>query len=270
MTAKKAPAKHGKAATTRRKKPPVAKAWDGKPEDKPLDAKEKVFVREYLAHREVQRAALKAGYSETMASSKCYQWVRDSKIKPHVYAAIRAGEAKLAERAEITQEMVLARYWEIANANPNEIIEHRRVCCRYCFGDGHAYQWKDEAEYLSAVRAAERDDLEPPTDEGGYGFDRTLRPHPKCPKCDGEGHGTVHAHDTRDLGPGAMALYAGVKVTKDGFEIKVHDQLAALEKVARHLGMFNEKLMLQSDPDDPLVQLLQRLSGKTISPGEDQ
>lgn len=50
--------------------------------------------------------------------------------------------------------MVLARYWMIATADPNELAVHRRVCCRHCFGKGHAYQWYDEAEFDEAtVRA---------------------------------------------------------------------------------------------------------------------
>ena len=50
-----------------------------------------------------------------------------------------------------------------------------------------------------------------------------------------------------------MALYAGVKQTKEGFEIKMHDQLAALDKVAKHLGMFSDKSA------SPLDEELKRL-----------
>lgn len=253
------------AAQKRKQSGKPAKPVD--PEKRALDAKERAFVREFLVDRDARRAAIAAGYSETMANTKVYQWVRDSKVKPWVYAAVKAGEKKLSERTEITQEMVLKRYWDIATANPNELIEHRRLCCRHCFGTGHAYQWKDEAEFELQVRANIANDLEPPTEDGGYGFNPTLRPHPLCPECHGEGNGRVHAHDTRDLSPAALALYAGVKVTKEGFEVKTHDQLAALEKVARHLGMFNEKLMLQTDPEDPLVQLLKQVAGRTLKPG---
>ena len=84
-------------------------------------------------------------------------------------------------------------------------------------------------------------------------FDPTIRPHPKCPKCRGEGFGSVHAHDSRHVSQAALALYAGVKQTKEGFEIKMHDQLAALDKVAKHLGMFSDKSA--SPLDDELKRL---------------
>ena len=50
---------------------------------------------------------------------------------------------------------------------------------------------------------------------------------------------------TRTLSPQARVLYAGVKQTKDGLEIKMHDQQKALENVARHLGMFQDKLAVE-------------------------
>uniref|UniRef100_UPI00258BDA1F terminase small subunit n=1 Tax=Pseudomonas sp. TaxID=306 RepID=UPI00258BDA1F len=190
---------------------------------------------------------------------------------PSVQDKIAEARAKLSERAEISQEMVLKRYWMIATANPNELMVHRRVCCRHCWGASHAYQWVDEDEFSRACAAAQRDDLPEPNDEGGYGFDRTERPHPKCPACKGEGYGDVLISDTRDVSPAAQALYAGVKQTKEGLEIKTLDQLAALDRVARHLGMFNDKLTLKGDAENPLVALLQQVSGATLKPvGDDQ
>jgi phage terminase small subunit len=37
---------------------------------------------EYLIDLDVERAALTAGHSNSMARSKAYQWVRNGKIKP--------------------------------------------------------------------------------------------------------------------------------------------------------------------------------------------
>ena len=103
---------------------------------------------------------------------------------------------------------------------------------------------------IAAIRSAlERDDLESirsighkmKGSGGGYGFDRLLSPHPQCPYCAGEGREEIHAEDTRFLSPKAKLLYAGVKQTRDGFEIKMRDQDKAMENVARHLGMFVDK-----------------------------
>lgn len=43
-----------------------------------------------------------------------------------------------------------------------------------------------------------------------------------------------------------------VAQTRDGIKIKFHDKLTALISLGRHLGMFNDKLKLQSDKNKPL------------------
>lgn len=214
-----------------------------------LTDKQRKFVDEYLKDMNATAAAERAGYSKKTAMEQGYQLLQKTSVKEY----LQKRQADRARRTEITQDMVLQRWWAIANADPNELIYHRRVCCRHCFGIDFAYQWIDEAEYEAAVKMAEalakeKEQLpEIPLDIGGYGFDPTLRPHPKCPKCHGEGHGDVQAKDTRDLGEEARMLYAGVKVTRDGIEIKMRDQDKALENVARHLGMFNDKLKIEGE-----------------------
>ncbi|MGV6394523.1 terminase small subunit [Pseudomonas caspiana] len=203
-----------------------------------LTAKQQRFVIEYLTDLNATQAAIRAGYSAKGAKDQAYQLMQ----RPEIATAIQAAMDDRAARTQITQERVLERLWMIATADPNELAVHRRVCCRHCFGKKHAYQWGDEDEFEEATaKAMKIKGAMLPTDAGGYGFDRTLRPHPKCPKCRGEGHGDVVWGDTRDASPAAKALYARTKKTKDGFEIVTHDQLAALDKVGRHLGMFGDK-----------------------------
>jgi phage terminase small subunit len=233
-----------------------------------LDARERRFVDEYLVSLDVARAALAAGYSLSMAKTKAFKWVSESTSKPHVYAAIAEAKAKRAEKVQITAEDVLRRYWAIATANPNELMQNRHHCCRYCYGQGHDYQWADEAEWRDAVRRAKRDDPDspPPGNDGGYGYDEHIRPHPLCPRCKGDGYSRTWAADTRHLSEGGAALYAGIKETKYGIEVKTHDQLAALQMVGRHLGMFNDKLTLKGDEENPLQVLLAELGGRVLKP----
>ena len=212
-----------------------------------LTAKQQRFVDEYLKDLNATQAAIRAGYSKKTAAVIAAENLR----KPNVQSVIEDRMSVRGQKAAITQEMVLERLWMIATANPNELIEHRRGCCRHCFGIGHQYQWKDEEELLKAV--SDKADPGDVSEGGGFGFDPTIRPHPKCPKCRGEGFGSVHAHDSRHVSQAALALYAGVKQTKEGFEIKMHDQLAALDKVAKHLGMFSDKSA------SPLDEELKRL-----------
>lgn len=225
--------------------------------DKGLTEKQKKFVDEYLIDLNATRA-YKAAYSsckkDETANVNASRLLRNAKVEAYIQQRIKDRE----KRTEITQDMVLQRWWDIATADPNEIIHLRRVCCRHCFGIDHQYQWINEQEYQQAVqaayKAAREADKEPviPSDSGGYGFDRLLRPHPKCPYCRGEGHEEVHIEDTRNLSPKAKLLYAGIKQTNSGIEIKFQDQGKALENVAKHLGMFIEKTEVSGPGGSPI------------------
>lgn len=222
-----------------------------------LTAKQKIFVDEYLVDLNATRAYKAAGYSvksDNAAAVEGHKLLRNPKIEKYLNERMKDRE----KRTEITQDMVLQKWWDIANADPNEIVHIRRVCCRHCFGIDHQYQWRDEEEYQQAVQAAyavaEQEKKPPviPSDAGGFGFDRLLRPHPKCPYCRGEGHAETHIEDTRHLSPQAKLLYAGVKQTQAGVEVKMHDQMKALENVARHLGMFKDKVELSGKVDSEI------------------
>lgn len=202
-----------------------------------LTPKQAAFVKEYLVDLNATQAAIRAGYSARTADVQASRLLANVKVQ----AAIRAAMNERSERVEITADMVLDRWWQIASANPNDLMQYRRVNCRHCWGEDFAYQWQDEAEYVRTCERAVKDDKELPDDSGGYGFNAKRGPHPDCPQCDGEGMGYAHFHDTREVKGSAALLYAGVKVTKDGIELKVHDQAKALDNVARHLGMFTDK-----------------------------
>lgn len=221
-----------------------------------LTAKQKLFVQEYLIDLNATRAYKAAGYvaKGNAAEVNASRLLSNAKVQ----AAIQEAMDKRSARTEITQDMVLQRWWAIATADPNELTTLRRLCCRYCFGINHDYQWTDVEEYEAAVKmeieAAKADEREPniPSDAGGYGFDRLIKPHPKCPKCGGEGRLDVHFADTSEVSPEAKMLFAGVKQTMAGIEIKMQDQGKALENVARHLGMFKEKVELTGEEGGPL------------------
>lgn len=51
-------------------------------------------------------------------------------------------------------------------------------------------------------------------------------------------------------------------------KFKLHDKRAALVDIGRHLGMFNDKLTLKGDAENPLTILVQQMQGKSIQPVE--
>lgn len=217
-----------------------------------LTAKQKKFVAEYLVDLNATQAATRAGYSKKTAAEQGARLLTNVKVQESIQAAMN----KRAERTEITADMVLHRWWAIATADPNEIMHLRRLACRHCFGVNHAFQWRDAAEYEDAVRTAEREaelnDNPPdlPSCEGGFGYDRLSAPNLKCPICSGEGRLDLHMEDTRNLPAQARMLFAGVKQTQAGVEVKLQDQGKALENVARHLGMFKDKLEVSGGLDN--------------------
>ncbi len=201
-----------------------------------LTARQSRFVDEYLVDLNAKQAAIRAGYAERSAEVTASRLLSNAKVA----AAIQERMSARSERTKITADMVLDRWWEIATADAGELTQLRRGCCRYCHGDDHLFQWADEDEFERALASSEVG--KEPSDAGGYGFRDFHLPHAGCPKCGGEGVPRVYAEDTRNLNGSAKLLFAGVKQTKDGLEIKMQDQAKALENVARHLGMFTDRV----------------------------
>ena len=195
---------------------------------------------------------------------------------PHIRAYIAKRQQEMGAKLEISAENVLKRWWELATTDVNEIIQHRRRACRWCYGEKHRYHWIDEEEWQEACRKAEQAEKPRPvpSNEGGYGYQRSADPHPDCPRCDGEGEASVYIADTRRMSPQAKALYAGIKTTKEGTDVKTQDQGKALENVARHLGMLDSKFKLGLDEDDPLASLVRAIAssgrGSTLAPQQDE
>ena len=122
---------------------------------KKLTAKQQAFVDEYLKDLNATQACIRAGYSAKTADRIGPELLG----KTWVAAAIQLGMEKRQKRTGITQDMVLNRWWDIANADPNELVQYRRDCCRHCYGVDHRYQWIDQDEFNAAVDTAKLTEL---------------------------------------------------------------------------------------------------------------
>ena len=172
--------------------------------------------------------------------------------------------ASRAERTQITADAVLTRMAAIAFADAKELSELRRVNCRYCYGADHLFQYtpqelqqaretfEKEIDKIGLDPITEADRKAEFTTKGGVGWNPWRDPHPECPECFGKGVEEVYFKDTRDANPAAQMLFAGVKRTEKGLEVKTHDQQTALLNVGRHLGMFAQKVKHSNDPDNPM------------------
>lgn len=219
-----------------------------------MTPKQQSFVDEYLIDLNATQAAIRAGYSAKTAEQQGPRLLGNVEIA----AALQAALAARSERTKITADDVLRELWAIGTADPNELIEFRRTCCRHCFGNGFAWQ-RTQVEYdrdyerWLAESAKESSEVGEFNEAGGVGYDARLAPNLECPECFGQGVGHAYVKDTRDLSPSARRLYAGVKVTKDGLEVKMHDKAAALVNVGKHLGMFTDRHEF-SGPDGGPIQ----------------
>ena len=201
-----------------------------------LTARQGRFVDEYLVSLNARDAAVKAGYSASSAHVRGYEMLKN----PVIAAAITAKKKETADNLGLTREWVISRMKAFADADTNELVEHRRVACRHCYGIGHAYQdtpqsRKDRfAEFLIAREKGGPDVFD---DSGGLGYDRTKPPHPDCPECNGQGLSDIHIKDTRKLSGGGRYLYGGIKQTKEGIEVKPRDPYSATRDIAQYLGL---------------------------------
>lgn len=173
------------------------------------------FVDEYLVDLNGTQAAIRAGYSPKGADVRGAELLGNRRVQELVQARMAAR----AKRVQIDHDWVLARLIAVAEADPRELVQYHRGACPDCW---------DGADY----------DPE--------------RADPACRKCRGRGRGHVVVSDTRHLSSGAQRLYAGVQVGKDGIRVHMHDKMTALTNIARHLGMFTDKLEVTGKDGGPI------------------
>lgn len=214
--------------------------------DAPLTAIQQRFVEHYLRYRNATQAyrsaASKPDIAYNTAAQEGAKLLRDERVQ----AAIRQGAKEAFKDTSASVGWLLQRFLDIATADPRELIGLKVGCCRYCYGDGHGYQWR-EREYLEAVDKAEhearqgRNDVRLPDIAGGFGFNATRPPLDACPQCHGEGVERLVPRDTDTLSDQALLLYGGVKMKQGGaYEIVVADRAKALEMVGKIMGAFTE------------------------------
>ena len=243
---------------TTTKKPATAKKVAGKAvpaRQLGLTEKQQRFVDEYLVDLNATQAAIRAGYSPHTANEQGAQLL----AKLSVQHAVREARSAQQKRTAITADTVLMEIANIALADARELVEVKTGCCRCCWGEGFKFQRTvgeynhDREQWLN--KGKDPSEFE---DQGGIGFNPLKLPHPECPTCGGDGDARAVLKDTRTLSPRAAALYAGAKQTKDGIEIKMHSKLDALEKLAKHVGLYQKD---NEQKTDPLAALLHRISG---------
>lgn len=208
-----------------------------------LSAKKDAFCVEYMKDRSIAKAAVRAGYAKASASTHGNKMMKEPMVKSRIAELTK----KAMEIAMISVADVASRYLMIATADINDIMSLEVAPCRFCYGKKGQYHWRTKAEFEEThqswrqIPEAKRASFDEPTNEGGYGYRRKGDPCATCQRCDGRGDSFTVLKDTNKLPPASRALYAGVKQTQHGIEIKTHDQTHALDQVARFLGVFDDE-----------------------------
>ena len=197
-----------------------------------------------LAQGVTQADAYRKAFPRSQKWKDTAVWSAASKLALSPEVSVRVSEILRTAAAanEVTQADALRGYLNILRADPRKLIGYHRDNCRYCHGIGHRYQFTS-SEMADAERKHAADQRDDPglgefDTKGGIGFDCAARPNPDCPECRGEGVGRVVLGDTREFGEPERALYAGVKIGKGTIEVLMHDKMAALNQLARHVGFF--------------------------------
>jgi len=223
-------------------------------EDDDLSPRIQRFVDEYLIDLNGTQAAKRAGYSAHTAPEQASRLLTNVKVQ----AAIAVARKAQQERTGITADKVLREIALIAFADPRELSEVYKGCCRHCWGEGfkrqHTIGEQNARMEFHAKKGGTPADFD---EEGGIGYNPHRAAHPDCPQCMGQGHARTVIKDTRYLSPAAAALYAGAKETKYGIEVLTHSKIAAVEMLNKHLGLYEKD---NKQKTDPLAELLHSIA----------
>lgn len=210
------------------------KSADELVDDDGLTTQQRRFVAEYLKDGNATQAAIRAGYSKKSAEQIGYQLLQKTTV---AHAVAQQQKASIVRTLGGADE-VLEQMWQLATFDANQLSQYRRGACRYCWGFGHHYQWRDAVEFEEETAKAEgREGARQPEDTGGYGYDHNKEPNPECPRCNGDGIGQPYFPDTRKLPAVSRLAYSGVKVGKNGVEITAISRERMFEAVMKRLGL---------------------------------
>ncbi len=246
--------------------PDDTSSYEEPPEIEALSAemtpKQAAFARAAVEYNNWTRAYRIAYDAWDSSGNWVHQEASKLMQRPKVAALHAAYQKWHRKRHAATIESIVARVQAIADANPDELVKRVIGCCRHCWGEGFKYQrtqaeyddvWARYAERVMQPRKAGEPEPAAPDDLGGVGFDRKRDPNPECHECRGEGVGRTVITDTRKLSPGAAALFAGIKETKDGTQVLMHSQLDAADKILRKLGAYVERKEISGPGGAPLA-----------------
>lgn len=243
---RKAPLTKSELMSLRAKEAQAAADARVEPARRLVEQRERAFVSAWLRTRSAGKAwkvAFDPRDNHPKTDEALEKLGAEILASPRVSAMIDEKLCAAAKTLEVDAQRLILEWWDVATASPADMVQVRIHNCRYCHGIDHNYQWTGEAEWLRACVRVEmenegrRSKRPMPSNAGGYGFRFTAQPSDSCPSCSGAGDPVLWLKDTRDYTDQERLLFDGVKQTKEGVEVKFRDRDAALQNIARILGL---------------------------------
>lgn len=261
-----------------------------------LTPRELSYCRQYLISYNRIQAAIDAGFPPFQANNASFLMMQ----RPHVRAYIDKMEREQHARFEITSDDILREHYKVLVADPNSLMEIRRIPCRYCWGENNQYQRTDQemetdlASWELGRRGLPFSVVDPngntkttysawnrgkknlPFDDmGGVGYTTNKPPNEECTAnpCHGNGIMEYHIKDSRFLTSDGKALFAGFKVSKGSIEVLTRSKDASLDFLTKRFQL-DKKAITEFDPenmsDDELDAVLSaRIKRQQIEHDED-
>lgn len=180
-----------------------------------LTDKQEQFCQQYLIDLNATQAAIRAGYSEKTAR----QIAEQNMSKLYIQKRIIELKSRREKRTNITQDRVLQ---ELA------IIGFAKV-----------------TDFLRVVESSVEEPKDYPIEDDDGENDESGLPKVTETKF----FRGVEILETAKMPAEAIAAIASIKQGRSGIELKLHDKVRALELLARHLGMLNDKLTVNADEE---------------------
>lgn len=217
----------------------------------PLTDSEENFAKVWASSGNKGKA-YRTAYNVRPSTLPASVWAQASEIscRPRVIARYNELRRLAADQTIFDIREMMQWQYDVATADPNELVRTVAHNCRHCHGVNFEYQWKNDIEYLDACTAAlDAKAKVLPSEAGGYGFTPMIEPNSICPYCYGAGIPVTIIADTTKLEGKARKLYAGCKINRHGeIEIKMHDQQAAWDMLHKMMGAYK----VEFDPRTPL------------------
>lgn len=210
---------------------------------KKLDDRQRAWIEDGIVDEDWVRATRRH-----YPTANPFTYAKTLLATPKLRSAVETARRHALTHAEVEKAWVIRRLIAFVTADPNDLVEGRRVACRYCHGLDHRYQFRTEElrqerqRHIAAQMQLPELQRVEFDDHGGGGYTTRRDPDPECPECDGDGVFHVVFKDTRYLSAGGQLLFDGFETKADGsVKVKLRDRLWAEQALLRHAGVGVER-----------------------------